>query len=713
MSSAAGDAMSDERPPPVETPRQDRRKHNVGWIGRMLRRGFWIIALLLALIAGLPTLIARTGLRHELFGLARPGLPDGITIGGARLGWFAPVQFQVVTIPDLQGGPLLSVAEIRTDRPLWELVVNPDDVGRITVVSPEATIVQRGDGSNLGDVLARLKSTPPRRSRPRLRLELKGGRVTIQEESGTTLLGCEAIEALFDDLRQGDTPATASLSVATTEPSPRGRLEFGCQWQPAANDRELVGPGELKLQLTDWPLDVLTPLLQEALGTSAFAGETSLAIAGRWESLSEAGGAAELGLELTNLHAVLQSADPAATPQTLQTENAQLRLEGRYDGTRDRLDLQDSAFKTEWASGEVRGSIDQLRQRCVCDISGSVRIDLSNIPDLLPPELRSQIRLEGLETREIRLRGPLRTTATAAATAPSSTPELISSTGDLQNLSLETRLVWSLLEAFGVSSADAELMVRYLDQRVEAVPVRVPLSGGELVSLPAVAVGDDGVELQFAGGKMLDEIEFTPALCRNWMRYLSPLMANATTVEGRFTLSVAERSFPLEEFPNSGLEGSLAIHSARVGPGPLTQQILGIVQQFRGLAERRGTNPPDDAAQWLTIADQTVRFAVRDGRVEHRGLQMLIGPVTLESQGSVGIGDETLDLLLTLKFPESWFENRPLLAQMRGEGLKIPIRGTLSQPQMDVRPLRDFGRGIGLRAADGVLRRLLDRSNPQ
>jgi hypothetical protein len=143
----------------------------------------------------------------------------------------------------------------------------------------------------------------------------------------------------------------------------------------------------------------------------------------------------------------------------------------------------------------------------------------------------------------------------------------------------------------------------------------------------------------------------------------------------------------------------------------LTEQILGVIQQIRGVAERRspGANPAEQFPQWLTINEQHVAFAVRGGRVEHRDLQLMIGPVSLDSRGSVGLADDSLDLQLRIRFPDSWFANRPVLAQLRGDGLVIRIRGTLSQPRVESRPLLEFGRGIGAKAVDGVLRRLLER----
>lgn len=666
-----------------------------------LRRIVVFIVLSILLVAAAPTLIARTGLRHQLFALARPGMPDGVTIGEATIGWFSPVVFQDVHVPDLTGGPLLDIAAIRTDRPLWELATRPDDIGRLIVDSPTITLQLKAGGSNLQDLLDRFESAPARRSRPRLRFECQGGTLTVLDEQRRTMLTCAEVKALFDDLRQGESPAKASLSLATTAPTPLGRISAQAEWTPAASESELVGPGAVELQVEQWPLDPLLPLLRQTLGAAACAGEISLTVRTTWEALGDAGGQAELDVMLSDLEAALQPADLSAPPLTIATRDAGLRLSGTYDGTADRLTLTNSRLHSEWVDAALRGTLSDLRGTCLCDLSGDVRIKLPALTHLLPPHIQQQVHLEGLETRQVALRGPLR----SPADTTSATPQLV----------VEADIVWQLLEAFGVASQDAEVKVSGTTQRIETTPTRVPVSGGRVASVPAVELTAAGPVLEFGNAPLLEQVAFSPAMCRGWMRYLSPLMADTTSIDGQFSLSVDPARLPLAQWPQVDLSGTLAIHSARVGPGPLTQQILSLVQQIRGLTQPRGPAAPDADrfGQWLTIADQQVHFTVQHGRVTHRDLQLFVGPVRLESSGSVGLEDDSLDLQVRMRLPDSWFADRPLLASLRGDGLVIPIRGTLSQPQLEQGVLRDFGRGVGLRAADGLLQRLLQPDEPR
>jgi hypothetical protein len=658
-----------------------------------MNRCAWALIGLVALVAALPTVIARTGLRHQLPTLARPGAPDGISIGEADLSWFSPVVLRNLQIPDLQGKPLLMVREIRTDRPLWELATNPGDVGRITISDPDCRITARTQGTNLGEVLARLHSTPARRSRPRLRLELRGGKVSVVDEAGAALLACDSIGVLFDDLRHDERPVTVEVTAATIAPSRSGQLRLLGAWTPPVAKSDIIGPGTVQLEIERWPLDPLLPMAREPLHLSALAGEATLRIDSRWSRLGSDGGDAELTLLLAQLEAAMQPADPQQPLRTVQYQNLQSRLRGTYSGPDDRLNLANSTFETPWFTGTAHGFISDLRGRLLCDVAGDVLVHLDAAREQLPEPLRSEVRLDGLETRRISIRGPLRPDPGA------NEPPLV----------VEAAIVWKLLEAFGVSSPDAEVQVGWNGQRLATNPVRVPLSGGRIAAVPTVEPTETETRLHFAGGPIIERAAFSEKMCRGWMRYLSPLMANTTSIDGSFSLAVDASTVAVEQWPQTELQGTLSIHAARVGPGPLTQQILGIVQQVRGIAERRAAGNGDQAIGWLDVSEQNVPFVIHAGRVEHRDLKLTVGPVVLESQGSVGLVDDTLDLLLVIRFPESWFADRPLLAGLRGDGLRIPILGTLTQPRIEAQPLRDFGRGIGAQAVDGLFRRLLDR----
>ena len=85
----------------------------------------------------------------------------------------------------------------------------------------------------------------------------------------------------------------------------------------------------------------------------------------------------------------------------------------------------------------------------------------------------------------------------------------------------------------------------------------------------------------------------------------------------------------------------------------------------------------------------SVDFRLAQGRVYHRGLEFRIGDVVVRSEGSVGF-DESLSVELQLPIQDKWVEREPLLSGLRGQSIQIPVRGTMSRPEIDNRFVADL-----------------------
>jgi hypothetical protein len=103
-----------------------------------------------------------------------------------------------------------------------------------------------------------------------------------------------------------------------------------------------------------------------------------------------------------------------------------------------------------------------------------------------------------------------------------------------------------------------------------------------------------------------------------------------------------------------------------------------------------------------------VQFHLADRRVWHRGLEFgipLAKPgqrLDVESSGSVGLDDRSLDVMLQLPFPADLPEDRPVLAALAGKEVSLGIGGELGEPKVK------FNGSIGAVAGD-VAAELIDR----
>lgn len=594
-----------------------RRPPRRGRLAAILRRLLWGTVGLAALVLIAPWFIAVTPFRHSLLHFVRPDLPVQPTVAVASLGWFSPIRLRGVTIPDLDGGPLLALREVRIERPLWEVLMDPDDVGRISLFGPDVTIVLRPDGSNLGDLLQRLQPRPAEPSRA-VWIEWVAGDVRVVRPSGEALEHFVDVEGVYRKPVGDAAHHSLLVSVGSEAPFENGRLRFAAEGRLQPDSSRMLPPGAFELQLERWPIDHWLPLLREPLRADALVGHVSLEVEASWNSLNEREGRARCSAVVSSLRGLRR---PRGSPGVVERFNlsGRLDLSGDYDRDADRWTLEDSRIDTPWGSGRLAGSVTDWAGRRELSLTIDLASDIVAWLDQFWPAVRESMRVEGLRLEQIALRGPLRAAASGGSPTPPSSelsPRLLA----------EAQLAWDLVEAAGVESRDAEVGVGYDGERIVAVPTRVPVSGGRLVSLPQIVLGGNAPTIVVSDGPMLEDVEFSEDLCRGWMRFVSPLMAHATSVSGSFSVGLHAGAFPLHALPDAGLGGTLVIHQARVGPGPLTRQILGIVQNLRGVAGRPG-EAVLESLQWLTVTEQQVDFRLEAGRVHHARLSMFAGPV--------------------------------------------------------------------------------------
>jgi hypothetical protein len=254
------------------------------------------------------------------------------------------------------------------------------------------------------------------------------------------------------------------------------------------------------------------------------------------------------------------------------------------------------------------------------------------------------------------------------------------------------------------------IAARWQDGRLNFEPRQVDVNGGRVVSLPAVDIPHRALIVE--PGPIVDDLQFTPEMCHTWLRFVSPLLADATSIDGRFSLAAESGRFPLHDLSAGEFRGTLAAHSAQVGPGPLAQQAIAIGRQVESLLKGELPLPFDTRRgrdrHWLVMNAQEIPFEFKDGRVHHERVEYRVGDVVVTTSGSVGI-DESLDLTVEVPLQDKWLGSRGALASLKGEVLRIPVTGTFQRPTIDPKPLEDFNRRLARKAAGGLLERLLDR----
>jgi hypothetical protein len=177
--------------------------------------------------------------------------------------------------------------------------------------------------------------------------------------------------------------------------------------------------------------------------------------------------------------------------------------------------------------------------------------------------------------------------------------------------------------------------------------------------------------------QLLKHAELEQTVAQEVLAYIVPVLAESTRTSGRFSLRIDGARLPVGQPAAGELSGMLSMHEVVLGPGPLVENV------FRSLPANL---PPPPT---IRIADESnIEFQLAEGRVWHDGLEFgvpLAKPgqrLDVQSQGSVGLEDRSLDLTLTLPIPADLPQDRPLVAALAGKQISIGVGGELGKPEV-------------------------------
>jgi hypothetical protein len=196
------------------------------------------------------------------------------------------------------------------------------------------------------------------------------------------------------------------------------------------------------------------------------------------------------------------------------------------------------------------------------------------------------------------------------------------------------------------------------------------------------------------------------------MRFVAPLLANATVAEGRFSVALNGARVPLADPPAGQFSGSMAING-QIKPGPIAQEFVGLIKEIVTLVQQgKAPNLRAIDGALMSVDSSNVEFELANRRVYHRNLTIIVGTTPITTKGSVGF-DESLKMLAEVPINARLLGADLSLGALEGHKLQIPISGTLSKPQLDRSALRDIPRQLLENTARDVLQKGLNRGLEQ
>jgi len=188
---------------------------------------------------------------------------------------------------------------------------------------------------------------------------------------------------------------------------------------------------------------------------------------------------------------------------------------------------------------------------------------------------------------------------------------------------------------------------------------------GKLQLEPYICLTRSPALLTFGKATGIQHAKITPEMASNSLGYIAPIFWGVRDSDGEISLELQPKNYIQLSDSNQGdIQGTITIHSAKIAPGPLMQE----------LAVLFNTKPN------LTLPhEMAVPFHINNGRIYHQNVDWPLGEMTVRTSGSVGF-DGSLSLVADLPVPQKWL---PANAPKSLQTVRLPITGTVSKPHLD------------------------------
>ncbi len=159
------------------------------------------------------------------------------------------------------------------------------------------------------------------------------------------------------------------------------------------------------------------------------------------------------------------------------------------------------------------------------------------------------------------------------------------------------------------------------------------------------------------------------------------------------SLFIDSARVPLANPTAAEINGRFLIHSGRVGPGPLARELQVLLRVPSGASLAR---------------ESVVPFRMANGRISHQNLELVFPELTIRTQGSVEV-DGSLELVAEMPVPPKWTGGGTAGKVLANQTIRLPLRGTLSNPKLDEHALRSAFNQAARQAGQEALKQGLDK----
>ncbi len=316
--------------------------------------------------------------------------------------------------------------------------------------------------------------------------------------------------------------------------------------------------------------------------------------------------------------------------------------------TINKVDLNSNALSLKAA-----GTLNQVGKNKVLNAKGTMTPDLKLVSDYLKKSGQSQVAFSGKKAAPFTIK--------------------LVSKGDrwedpLKHLDFSGAVHVTAIEAYGLKLTPNDVPIRIAGAAAGA-KLESPANGGQLNFQPTVDMRKEPYILSFNENiDLLKDVQVTQGLIDGLLAAIHPLFKDAVIPDGLLGLNMKHFNWPLSEKERNKatFAGTLQLNGIRLNSTPFMAGLLNMM----GISERQ-----------LSLADQDIDFEAKNGRIALSPMTLNAEGYQLKMHGSIGF-DQTLDFIARIPVTKKMV-GKDAYKFLQGTTIKVPIRGTTSQPRID------------------------------
>ncbi len=352
---------------------------------------------------------------------------------------------------------------------------------------------------------------------------------------------------------------------------------------------------------------------------------------------------------------------------------------------------------TDWLATTLSGNITWNEAKGDVSLTGPARLKMEEVSHRLSDLFGTNVHAAGINETPLEIR-------------------VLRKDGQAIALSVVGNLGWDSGEIGGVQFGAASVPIRLTETAVQIQPAVIPVGQGQLDLAGEVFYRPGPVWVRARSGVGATNVRLTQQMTSRWLKYLAPLAANATEINGTMSAEIDEAIVVLDNPYQSQVRGRLMIEGAQMNSGPLANQIISGIEQLRAIAQLNnqqisglGTAASSlnaNSRKLVSMPAQTVEFSVQQGVVQHDRLFFEVDRAQIMTSGRVGL-DGRLELVAQVPLDARWLGSD--LQSLAGQPVALPVNGTLNQPRLDSSGVREVVLQLGTQAARNTAENYLQK----